>query len=116
VVRYCWLLIAIAAVVIGYNNGVKFGIGSGLVSGGATVLVGVVVWIVLRGVLQIATIWMSVTRAIKDAQQMQESIYERYNGYSSPYTDGYQGRESEKNVVEGTIVEVEDEPEQEQKQ
>ncbi|MBO0780023.1 MAG: hypothetical protein J2P37_14465 [Ktedonobacteraceae bacterium] len=107
VVRYCWLLIIIAMLLVAYTNGISYGIGSAIVSALVTLLVGLVVWGVLTVVLQVVNVWVNIARAVGDAQRMQEAMFERY---SSPYG------EREDNVVDSTIVEMPEEEQQQQQQ
>lgn len=99
IVRYCWLFIIIAVALEAYSNGVNFGIGSAIISTLVTLFIGIVVWGILAGVLQVAHVWVNVSRAVSDAQ---ETLYNRYTS-----------SEQENNVVEGTII---DAPEQQQQQ
>ena len=112
VVRFFWLPIIVMVIFETYNSGTVAGIGSGLISGVVTLLVGVFVWGVLQGVLFLVNGWVGVSRVIADARQMQQMQQGMFNRYSSPFSSA----ESKGKIVEGSLSDVEEKQSQSQQE
>lgn len=79
------------------------GVLSAIVAGFITLLIGLAIWAVLYGVVIFLNISTSVSRLISDMNSIQKSFSARSPLY--PLNDS----ESEQNVVEGTITDLEEE-------
>ena len=108
-VRFFWLpIIGMVAFEIIANIRVS-SIGDALVYGLLTLIIGLGIWGVLYIVLQLVNVWVRISQAISDANQVQQNMF---NGsFSYPYTRD----DRNSKVVEGSIEEIKNE-EQEQKQ
>jgi len=108
-VRFFWLPI-IGMVAFEVVNDAPVGhISGAVVSGSVTLLVGLVIWGVLYITLQLVNLWVRISQAIADANQVQQNMF---NGsFSYPYTRD----DRNSKVVEGSLEEIKNE-EQEQKQ
>jgi hypothetical protein len=105
-VRFFWLPIIVMVAFEGINNA-SAGISDAVFSGFVTLMVGLVIWGVLYIVLQLVNLWVRVSQAIADANQVQQNMFN--SSFSYPYMrDDVDGK-----VVEGSIEEVKSE---EQKQ
>ncbi|MBE3558985.1 MAG: hypothetical protein IMW89_07130 [Ktedonobacteraceae bacterium] len=101
-VRYFWVPLIVMVVIITASNAVSYGIVSGLTGAVFTALVGLIVWAVLSAVLRVVNTLTGISQVISDAQQMQQNLYGRYESpFASP-------AEEEHNVVEGSIIEVQE--------
>jgi hypothetical protein len=112
-----WLPLLVMVVLETYLTGRVGGIGSGIGSGLSTLLIGLIVWAVLYGVLIVLNISTSISKAMSDMNRMQQQQSELFNRSYAPFMDmnngasGSKRSENEGRVVEGTIIEVNEERE-----
>lgn len=100
-VRFFWLPIVGMALYETYINGVVGGLINGIVGGVITLLVGLVVWVLLYAILLCFNVGARITHTISEVNHMQQSFSSRRPFYPFPNT--------ESNVVEGTITDLEEE-------
>lgn len=105
-VRFFWLPIIVMVVYEAVGNGRIDNAMSALFSGAITLLIGLVIWVVLYIVLQLVNLWVRISQAISDADQVQQNMF---SSFSYPYMRD----DVNSKVVEGSIEEIENE---EQKQ
>jgi len=103
-VSFFWLPILVMVVIETFLNWSSAGgVLSAIVAGFITLLIGLAIWAVLYGVVIFLNISTSVSRLISDMNSIQKSFSARSPLY--PLNDS----ESEQNVVEGTITDLEEE-------
>ncbi len=102
-VRFFWIPIIGMVIYETYLSGRVSGILNGTIAGVITLLVGLVVWVVLYVVLLTLNVSTTISQTISDVSRMQSSFSTRRPMY--PYSEP----EPEKNVVEGTITDLEEE-------
>lgn len=107
-VRFFWLPIIVMVVFEAINNAPIGHVGDAVFSGFVTLLVGLVIWAVLYIVLQLVNLWVRISQAIADANQVQQNMF---NGsFSYPYMRD----DMNSKVVEGSIEEVKNEEQKQQ--
>ena len=102
-VRFFWIPMIGMGIWETYLSWRAGGPSNGLVAGFITLLIGVVVWAALYGVLLFLNISASISQFISDVSRVQQDRKERPS--FSPFADS----EAERNVVEGTITDLEEE-------
>jgi hypothetical protein len=107
-VRFFWLPI-IAMTVYEIIDGVRGGdIQGAVVSGLVTLVIGVGIWVVLYVVLQLVNIWVKISQAISDANQVQQNMF------NSTFSYPYRRNDTNGKVVEGSIEEIKNEEQKQQ--
>ena len=107
-VRFFWLPIIVMVAYEIIANARVGSIGDALVYGLLTLVIGAGIWGVLYIVLQLVNIWVKISQAIADANQVQQNMF---SSFSYPYMR----TDADDKVVEGSIEEIKNE-EQEQRQ
>lgn len=104
-VRFFWLPMLAMAGFETYLSWHVSGVFNGLVSGVITLLVGAAVWGILWAVLVFVNISTRISRVMADVNQFQLRQDTFFPRTSAPFVD----RDAEKNVVEGTVTNLEEE-------
>lgn len=102
-VRFFWIPIVAMMAYESIVNSKAGSVGYGLISGGITLLVGLVVWGVLYALLIVVRLTTTVSRTISDVNRMQQT----FKG-GSPFMIFGEPEERGK-VVEGTITDLDEE-------
>ncbi len=103
-VNFFWIPIIVMVIYEAIINSKVGGVGYGLISGGITLLVGLLVW----GLLFVVLLAIRVTTAV--AHTVSEFGQSYYRVMNMPYRETeYQPRNEALNVVEGTITDLEEE-------
>jgi hypothetical protein len=105
-VNFFWLpILAMVVIEIFLNWSSAGGVFSGIVAGVVTLLVGLVIWALLYGVVFFLNIGTTLSRVISDVGSIQKNFSVRNS--LNPFNES--DSESEQNVVEGTITDLEEE-------
>ncbi len=102
-VRFFWILILAGVIYETIRNSMVGGIGSGLIAGVVTLLVGLGVWAGLAVVLLLFNIGSSISNTFAQVRRMQQGFPPR----QSPYW--FTEPESDDKIVEGTVTDLEEE-------
>jgi len=103
-VRFFWIPILGMVIYESVSNWLFNGAWNGVSSGIITLLVGLIVWAILYILLVIANISASVVRAVDQFKQFQQKFSSSVPNSSSSSND------ADSRVVEGTILEIKEEP------
>ena len=106
-VRFFWLPIIVMVVYEVIANARVGSIGDALIYGLLTLVIGAGIWVVLYIVLQLVNLWVRISQAISDANQVQQNMFN--STFSYPYIRS----DIDGKIVEGSITEIKNE---EQKQ
>lgn len=105
-VNFFWLpILAMVLIETFLNWSSAGGVLSGIVAGIVTLLIGLLLWALLYGVVFFLNIGKTVSHVISDVNSIQKGFSTRNPFYS--FNDS--SSESEQNVVEGTITDLEEE-------
>jgi hypothetical protein len=108
-VPFFWIPILGMVIYEAISNGLVYGIWTAISSGVITLLVGLIVWAVLYVLLIFANISANVVRVVNDLNQFQQK-------FADHVSDAFPERDNtETKIVEGTIAEVEEEPQRQKK-
>jgi hypothetical protein len=108
-VPFFWIPILGMVIYESISNGLLYGIWAAVSSGVLTLLVGLIVWAVLYVLLIFANISANVVRVVNDLNQFQQKFADHASN-AFPDRDDAGAK-----VVEGTIAEVEEEPQRQKK-
>ncbi len=108
-VHFFWIPILGMVIYESVSNGLWYGVWTAVSSGVITLLVGLIVWAIVYVLLIFANISANVVRVVNDLKQFQQQFSSHLSN-SSPYSD-----DADAKVVEGTISEVGEEPQRQQK-
>jgi hypothetical protein len=106
-VRFFWLPIIVMVAFEVITNAPVGNISGAVFSGFFTLVIGLGIWVVLYIVLQLVNIWVRISQAIADVNQVQQDMVN--STFSYPYTR----TDTNGKVVDGSIEEIKNE---EQKQ
>jgi hypothetical protein len=95
-VRYFWLLIALAVAYETYLNGIV-----GLIG---TLLVGLAVWAILAGALIVVNFVSSVTQAFSEVSRLSQNPFGTFGTFGNNDFSSFTRERKEENVVEGSII------------
>jgi hypothetical protein len=105
-VNFFWLPILVMVVIETFLNWSSAGgVPAGIVAGVVTLLIGLLIWALLYGVVFFLNIGTKLSHVIADVNSIQKNFSVRNS--LNPFNES--ASESEQNVVEGTITDLEEE-------